>query len=195
MQKITITLAPNITVEVTDEHETKLFRAAAFWAELPTECPVCKSKLVPTFRTPQSYTYYGLRCLGTPSHSVNLGEAKETHNLYFDRSKSWTVWGSADPATPETASSTNPGPPPAIPSPAGDPFNLTPPPATSFPNDPNSVRGKMIAAINEMRPIAVRAKLDLSDLNFNGMGGMSDEDIAAIGRKLRHRIDQIPFQS
>jgi hypothetical protein len=193
MQKITIQLSPYMSVTVDGEHETQLFRQAAFWAELPTECPVCGSRLVPTFRTPQSFTYYGLRCIGTPSHSVNLGEAKETHNLYFDKTKPWTIWGSSDPITPERSS-------PAAnarldvarseQAAGGENFSLKPPPG-GHPNDPNSVRGKMITAINDMRVKALKANIDLSEFNddFNGLGGKSDEDIATIGRRVRNKVE------
>jgi len=91
MQKITITL-PLFTVEITGEHETDIFRPAALWQSLPVKCPLCGKPLILNYRTPKTYKYYELKCTGTPSHSVNLGESTTDHNLYFDPKKPWTTY-------------------------------------------------------------------------------------------------------
>lgn len=92
MQKLIISL-PLYQVEITGEHETDVIKKAAFWCSLPTRCPICDRPLTLGYRTPQTFEYYELRCTGTDElHSVNLGESKGSHDLYFDPKKQWHTY-------------------------------------------------------------------------------------------------------
>lgn len=110
MQKIIITL-PLFTIEVSAEHETELIKKAAFYLSLPKECPKCKQALIFNYRTPQTFEYYELKCIGTPSHSFNLGESKGTHDLYYDPQNPKKQWNEYNPNRtnePEAAQDRNP---------------------------------------------------------------------------------------
>lgn len=109
-QKIIITL-PTFRIEIAGDHETELIKKAAFWQSIPDKCPKCGSSLKLNYRTPQTFEYYELQCTGSPSHSVNFGESKGTHNLYYDTKKDWKTYDPAGvdpadrgPATPVPAS-------------------------------------------------------------------------------------------
>jgi hypothetical protein len=83
MQKIIIGIAPNMTIEVSDESMQKVVKQAAFWGDLPSECPICKSGIRFFHRTPQDNEYYGLTCFGTPSHESNFGQYKKTELGFY----------------------------------------------------------------------------------------------------------------
>lgn len=113
MQKLIIVL-PLYTIEISGEHETEIFKRAAFWSSLPTKCPHCERPLILNYRTPQTFEYYELRCTGDKViHCVNLGESKGSHNLYYDPKKQWYSYNVGEApgdrnnqATPEPASRT-----------------------------------------------------------------------------------------
>lgn len=88
--KITISATVEVTVEVAggqfpDEAQKAIIEACAFWQAIPENCPMpgCEAPLVFTARHPQSYHYYGLRCLGPVPHEMNFGERKDHSSLYF----------------------------------------------------------------------------------------------------------------
>lgn len=90
MPEVIIGVKPNLEVRITGE-TLDLIRELAFWDSLPALCPAClkdekESQLVFTFRTPtaksgsregETFTYYGMECLGTPSHEVQFSQRKE----------------------------------------------------------------------------------------------------------------------
>lgn len=109
MQKLIIPLS-KFSVEIEAEHETDLFKKAAFWLSLPANCPICKSSLILDYRTPKTFEYYDLKCQGPRPHTVSLGESKGTHDLYFDSKKTWTEAGSDRPvASPDASRDPNAG--------------------------------------------------------------------------------------
>lgn len=117
MQKLTIT-APTYSIEVAGNNEREVIEQAAFWLSLPTKCrfktgpdKFCGAPLVVDFMTPQGFKYYKLKCSAASPHCVNLGQKKETFELYFDSSKQWETFrpgqsNDAGPgsATPDSAS-------------------------------------------------------------------------------------------
>lgn len=92
--KALINISAEITVKGTDAKE--VIKELAFWQSLPlTFCPVkdCGKTLIFFYRSPQGNDYFGLRCLGEPSHQINFGQNKNADKtLYFDDKKNWTVW-------------------------------------------------------------------------------------------------------
>lgn len=77
-----------ITVEATDAKQ--LIKESVLWTDVPPVCPMCGADLALLFRNPQSYEYYGLRCLGTPQHEATFGEYKDhAKGLYYK--DQWTV--------------------------------------------------------------------------------------------------------
>jgi hypothetical protein len=91
MQKIIIE-TPTFRIEIDADNERDLIKQAAFWQSIPAFCPICKAPLILNYRRPQTFEYYEVKCTGIPSHSVNFGEAKGTHNLYFDAKKQWKTF-------------------------------------------------------------------------------------------------------
>ena len=91
MQKLKIQISPTITVEIEDDQPAELIRKAAFWCDIPQECPVCKSPLRLIYRNPQSFHYYGVACTGTPSHQVTFGQYKSGDGLFYKKDEVWTV--------------------------------------------------------------------------------------------------------
>lgn len=83
MQKVIIGVAPNITVEISEDSVQKVVKQAAFWGQLPSTCPVCQTPLVFFHRTPQDNEYYGLACTGTPIHESNFGQYKKTELGFY----------------------------------------------------------------------------------------------------------------
>lgn len=99
MAKITleINISPTLGVKVEGNNEREVIQAGAFFHELPAQCPVCQFPVILSFRQPQGYTYYGLKCTGSPSHESNFGQHKEGGTLYYKNE--WKKVGSPD--TPE----------------------------------------------------------------------------------------------
>ena len=86
-----ISVSPTLSVKVEGNSEKEVIQAGAFFHELPSNCPVCKTPLVLSFRQPQGYTYYGLKCTGNPSHESNFGQHKEGGSLYYKNE--WRAFG------------------------------------------------------------------------------------------------------
>lgn len=106
MQTLKFQLPNGTVVEISGDHETDIIKQAAFWSDLPTECPVCKSGLRFGYSTPKTFRYFQLICLGNADgvrHSVNLGEKQGSHDLYFDREKNWVKYIPGTPGEPLTA--------------------------------------------------------------------------------------------
>lgn len=86
-----INISPTLVVRVEGNSEKEVIQAGAFFHELPSNCPTCDKPLVLSFRQPQGYTYYGLKCIGTPSHESNFGQHKEGGSLYYKNE--WRAFG------------------------------------------------------------------------------------------------------
>lgn len=123
MEKLIIGLNPTTTIEIQSDDPKELIQKASFWSCLPALCPVCGKDLVFTYRTPQDYKYYGLRCTGNPSHATTFGEYKKGGGLYYKTSAQWTVY--APGQTEEESPSANP-------SIANHPNNHSAPPAGNY---------------------------------------------------------------
>lgn len=83
-QKITISIAPNIAIEITGADAKEVIKQASFWAELPDKCGLCGASVALFYRSPEGNTYYGLRCSGDVTHETNFGQYKnEAEGLYF----------------------------------------------------------------------------------------------------------------
>lgn len=90
--QISMRLGESATVTVRSDDQRELVEAAAFFQELPQQCPVCKATVVFTARHPQSFNYYGLRCTGRPAHESTFGVKKEGGALFYKASEPWTAW-------------------------------------------------------------------------------------------------------
>lgn len=77
-------------IEATGDTAKEAIEQIAFFQTLPGECPVCQSPVKFTYRTPQSYTYYGLECAGPDHHAVNFGQSKDEKTLYYKHAEAWT---------------------------------------------------------------------------------------------------------
>lgn len=91
MPEAILGVRPNLEIRITGE-TMDILRELAFWDSLPSLCPLClrdhntETQLVFTFRTPtaksgnregETFTYYGMECLGEPSHEVQFSPRKE----------------------------------------------------------------------------------------------------------------------
>lgn len=83
MERLTIKIAGGASVTIESNDVKDLVRGGAFWMELPKVCPTCGAELTLTYRTPQDFEYFGLKCAGTPSHEVNFGEYKAPRTGFF----------------------------------------------------------------------------------------------------------------
>lgn len=109
MSQEIVIVCPLFSVKITGENERDLIRQAAFWLSLPTKCPLCRSTLALDYRTPKTFKYYTLKCNGTTTHCVNLGQAQADGSLYYDDKKAWELFRPGHAAelgagTPESAS-------------------------------------------------------------------------------------------
>ena len=83
-------------IEASGDTAKKAIEDIAFFQSLPNECPVCQSPVKFTFRTPQSYTFYGLECTGQDHHSTNFGQNKEGGTLFYKHAEAWTSYKDRD---------------------------------------------------------------------------------------------------
>jgi hypothetical protein len=93
VSKITleINISATLGVKVEGNNEREVIQAGAFFHELPSNCPVCKAPVVLSYRQPQGFTYYGLKCTGNPSHESKFGQHKEGGTLYYKNE--WRAFG------------------------------------------------------------------------------------------------------
>jgi hypothetical protein len=166
MQKLILNTAFGM-VEISADHETDIIKKAAFWLSIPAKCSLCESPLVFSFETPQDYKYYKLRCTGPTPHAISLGEKKDTHDLYFDRSKKWEIWrvGQTEDQSAAAAETAK---------------------APDHPNDPNSNRGKMLNRILELAKECKAKGLNPGDVS--NLGKRTDAELREIGVKLAGMI-------
>lgn len=167
MQKITFNAA-GVAVELTGDNERDIFKQAAFWFSLPTECGLCKASLTFDYRTPQTFEYYSLKCTGPTPHVMNLGEKKSSHDLYFDRRKHWEPFRAGavdehDAAAANAAADDARSEPEPIPSPA---FN----------------RGKALNRILELLKACHDAGINPGDVAH--LQQKTDNEIRTIGVRL-----------
>lgn len=86
-----IKLNTNTTIKIESDDSKELIQQAAFWQELPTECPECKASVHFSYRAPKNFEYYGLRCSGKVTHECNFGQLKSGGFFYKDDWKeAWT---------------------------------------------------------------------------------------------------------
>lgn len=78
-----------VTIEGATRKEC--IQEASFWQEIPSKCPVpgCGASIIFTYRTPQSFTYWGVRCLGPEPHESTFGQLKEGAELFYKNGEAW----------------------------------------------------------------------------------------------------------
>lgn len=110
---IILGLAHTVTLERSDVKT--LIKDAAFFSELPSQCPLCQSTVHFTHRTAQEFDYYGLRCTGNTPHETTFGEYKDSTRGFFYKSGSWAAafaGQGSDGTTQAPTSNVTPGPGP-----------------------------------------------------------------------------------
>lgn len=169
---ITLTLETigGASVTITGEHETEIIKRAEFWFSLPPACPICQAPLVFGYRNPQTFEYYAMVCVGPVRHTVNLGEKKNSHDLYFDKKKNWEKynWQPSDgerSSGPPASNNQRPGPAPIESSPA---------------------RQKMIGRIIELNT-ALKNKQFKPNIDIETLTAKTDEQLIAIGQSLAEK--------
>lgn len=96
MQKLRLQLNPRTTIEIESTDTKDLIKRAAMWSAVPEACPLCGAEIIFTYRTPQSFEFFGLRCLGQTPHSVNFGEYKDaSKGMYYKNDWGTDQGGSA----------------------------------------------------------------------------------------------------
>jgi choline-glycine betaine transporter len=70
--KIKLITIGNAEIEFEVTSEKKGLESLAFWQGLPEKCEICGERIIFTFRQPQGFTYYGLRCIGYLQHETNF---------------------------------------------------------------------------------------------------------------------------
>lgn len=90
--KMTLGIADGV-VEISGDREQDLIKQAAFWMSLPKKCPMCESEIIFTYRTPKGNTYYGLKCIGKPSHECDINQQKPEKGggLYYPEKPEWKL--------------------------------------------------------------------------------------------------------
>jgi hypothetical protein len=97
MIELTISLFNgSVHVVVRGDDTLELIRLAAFYSQLPRECPVCGAPVHFTYRTPQDFEYYGLACRGEPRHETSFGQYKGGKGLFYKAT--WRKAGQPDDA-------------------------------------------------------------------------------------------------
>lgn len=92
MQKLTIGIAPNMSIEIESDDMREIIERANFWSQLPDKCPKCGEGVVYFYKTPKDNAYWGLICTGTPAHESNFGVYKDlSRGFYYKGEESWTT--------------------------------------------------------------------------------------------------------
>lgn len=89
MQNLSIRVSNTAQVTIQGQSAKELVKAAAFWASIPPDCPICGAEIFFTYRTPRDYEYFGLKCRGTPAHETNFGEHKEEAKGLYYKANGW----------------------------------------------------------------------------------------------------------
>lgn len=85
-----------MVVEVEGETQQEVLAQAAFFADLPSECPCCSHPLRPFLRRPQGFEFYGLVCSGPQPHESNFGVRRDGSGLYYKGPGSFRAWAGRD---------------------------------------------------------------------------------------------------
>ncbi len=174
MQKINFKLNDRTSIEVEAEKSQDVIRILAFWQSIPSECQICKASLVFDYQTPQTYKYYKIKCTGPESHSANLSERQDLSGMYFDRTKTWTVWRTENPAVAESHAAT--------PTTA-----LT---AAEHPNEPFGDRGKLIQRVKAIFDACRDRNIDARNkVNLDSLGRFSDAQLVNAATYLQMILD------
>ena len=88
MVELTIVRGP-YRLRIEAERLKELWPEAALFAALPDKCPECEAGVRLTYRTPQTYEYFGLECLGPAKHSTNFGIHKDGKSLFYKDGERW----------------------------------------------------------------------------------------------------------
>lgn len=159
MQKITFKIGNRINVEVSGETPLDIFPTAAFWLSLPTQCPKCQADLILDYKTPKTFKYYVVRCVGETSHAVNLGQKQLDGSLYYDARKPWELWrpGQTEDDAAEHAQADA---------------------APQHANAPDGERGKLIKQIHEQKNACqIRGIVEAERVNLNKVGGLTIDEL------------------
>lgn len=77
---LTVPLPNGMTVTVTGD-DKEVIRVASFWTMIPPACLSCGASWYFTYREPQGYDYYGVRCTGDIPHSYDFHKSKNDDAL------------------------------------------------------------------------------------------------------------------
>lgn len=89
MIHVQTSIGDNLKVTVTGESVKDVIKHASFFTTLPQKCPLCDSPVHLNYRSPQTFHYYGLRCVGPTIHECNFGAHKEGETLFYKGTDSW----------------------------------------------------------------------------------------------------------
>ena len=89
MIHVQTSIGNNLKVTVTGESVKEVIKNASFFTTLPQKCPLCDSAVHLNYRSPQTFHYYGLRCVGPTIHECNFGAHKEGETLFYKGTDSW----------------------------------------------------------------------------------------------------------
>ena len=78
-------------IEIEGDETHNVIAQAAFWGDLPAECPFCRSAVRLQHRQPKGFEYFGMVCSGTVQHECNFGQKKGTGELYYKGPGSWRI--------------------------------------------------------------------------------------------------------
>lgn len=89
MIHVVVSISTKLRATVTGDDIKKVVEEAAFFSELPSECPICGSPTGFRYRNPKDFTYFGMRCTGETTHECNFGQRRDGSGLFYKGKDSW----------------------------------------------------------------------------------------------------------
>lgn len=89
MINVHVSIGDRLKATVSGEDPKKVIENVAFFSELPDICPICQSVTSFSFRNPKDFSFYGMRCSGTPAHECTFGQRREGNGLFYKGQDSW----------------------------------------------------------------------------------------------------------
>lgn len=89
MIHVQVSIGDRIKATATGDDSKRVLEEVAFFSELPAACPFCEAPVNFYFRNPKDFTYYGLKCTGTPAHECTFGQKRDGSGLFYKGKDSW----------------------------------------------------------------------------------------------------------
>jgi len=84
-------LTNSLQCKVASDDLKEAIELMAFFQALPTQCPVCGHPTILTFRSPDKFKFWGMKCTGPTTHETTFGQKKESGQLFYKENEPWKI--------------------------------------------------------------------------------------------------------